>query len=211
MIHPEVVEEIKERNEIEDVISSYVTLKRAGSNMSGLCPFHSEKTPSFTVFPASRSFYCFGCGTGGDVITFVMKAENLDYPGALAFLAKRAGINIVQTGTGSADEGRRRMRILEMNKAAARFFHNTLYSDEGKSGYQYLKEKRRLSDAVIKHFGLGFAPNSFGALTEHLSALGYTRKEMTDAFLCGISKKTGIRSTISGTGSCFRLSTSPEM
>ena len=191
MISPEVVEEIKERNEIEDVISSYVTLKRAGSNMSGLCPFHSEKTPSFTVFLASRSFYCFGCGAGGDVITFVMKAENLDYPGALAFLAKRAGINIVQNSTGSADEGRRRMRILEMNKAAARFFHNTLYSEVGKKGYLYLKEKRKLSDAVIKHFGLGFAPNSFSALTEQLGALGYTREEMTEGFLCGISKKTG--------------------
>ena len=94
MIAPEIVEEIKYRNDIVDVISSYVTLKRAGSNMNGLCPFHSEKTPSFTVFSGTRSFHCFGCGAGGDVITFIMRMENLEYPDALHFLAKRAGITI---------------------------------------------------------------------------------------------------------------------
>ena len=90
MISKEIIEEIKRRNDIEDVISQYVALKRAGSNANGLCPFHSEKTPSFTVFKGTDSFYCFGCGAGGDVITFIMKVENLDYVGALEFLAKRA-------------------------------------------------------------------------------------------------------------------------
>ena len=94
MIPKEIIEEIRYRCDIEDVISSYVTLKRAGSNRNGLCPFHSEKSPSFTVFPATKSFYCFGCGAGGDVITFVQKMENLDYVGALEFLATRAGITI---------------------------------------------------------------------------------------------------------------------
>lgn len=191
MIAPEVIEDIKARNNIEDVISTYVTLKRAGSNMNGLCPFHSEKTPSFTVFLGSSSFYCFGCGAGGDVISFVMRAENLDYPGAIELLAKRVGVTIPQGNNGSPDEGRRKARILDMNREAARFFHKALYSEEGRGGYTYLRETRRLSDAVIKHFGLGFAPNDFGALTKHLRGLGFTQKEMVDGFLCGISKKTG--------------------
>ena len=97
MISPEIIEEIKYRNDIEEVISSYVTLKRAGSNFNGLCPFHNEKTPSFTVFHNTRSFYCFGCGAGGDVITFIMRAENLGYVEALEFLAKRAGISLPQS------------------------------------------------------------------------------------------------------------------
>lgn len=190
MISQDTIEEIKERCDIESVISSYVQLKRAGSNMNGLCPFHSEKTPSFTVFLGSSSFYCFGCGAGGDVITFIMKIENLDYPGALAFLAKRAGIPIDLQG-GGADEGKKRSRILEMNREAARFFHKILYTDQGRHGYQYLKEKRGLSDGVIKHFGLGFAPDSFGELSGYLRGLGYADKEMTEGFLCGLSRKTG--------------------
>ncbi|MCI8331421.1 MAG: DNA primase [Clostridiales bacterium] len=190
MISPEVIEEIKERCDIESVVSSYVTLKRAGSNLNGLCPFHSEKTPSFTVFPSAANFYCFGCGTGGDVITFIMKIEGLDYPGALEFLAKRAGIPLDLKGQGS-NEGKLRSRILAMNREAARFFHKQLYDKNGASGYAYLTQKRGLSDAVIKHFGLGFAPNDFGALTSYLGALGYTGQEMADGFLCGISRKTG--------------------
>ncbi len=186
-----MIEEIKERNNIEDVISSYVTLKRAGSNMNGLCPFHSEKTPSFTVFLGTRTFYCFGCGAGGDVITFVMRAENLDYRGALEYLAKRTGIDIPSDDGKGSDVSRLRRRVLDMNKEAAKFFHSTLYSPEGKAGLDYLKNKRGLSDATIKHFGLGFAPDSFGALTGRLKGLGYTDAEMSAAFLGGISQKTG--------------------
>ncbi|MCI8589782.1 MAG: DNA primase [Clostridiales bacterium] len=189
MISPEVIEEIKERCDIESIVSSYVTLKRAGSNLNGLCPFHSEKTPSFTVFPIASNFYCFGCGAGGDVITFIMKIEGLDYPGALEFLAKRAGIPLDLNGQGS-NEGKRRARILSMNREAGRFFHKQLYEKAGIAGHTYLTQKRGLSDAVIKHFGLGFAPNDFGALTSYLSSLGYTRQEMTEGFLCGISRKT---------------------
>ena len=191
MIPHEVIEEIKARNTIEDVISSYVTLKRAGSNMNGLCPFHSEKTPSFTVFIGSSSFYCFGCGAGGDVISFVMRAENLDYPAALEFLAKRSGITIPQNYKGGEDISKKKARTLEMNREAAKFFHKTLYSPAGAEGLKYLREKRRLSDSVIKHFGLGFAPNDFGALTGHLTGMGFTAKELSEGFLCGISKKTG--------------------
>ena len=189
-INQSTIEEIKFRNNIEDVISQYVTLKRAGSNLVGLCPFHSEKSPSFTVFSGEGSFYCFGCGAGGDVITFVRKAENLDYRSALEFLAKRVGITISESDL-DRKEAQRRERTLEMNKLAARFFHEKLMSPEGRDGYEYLTKVRGLSNAHIRHFGLGFAPNSFGALTDLLQSKGFKDHEMASAFLCGVSQKTG--------------------
>lgn len=185
-----VIEEIKLRANIEDVISSYVQLKRAGSNYQGLCPFHSEKSPSFTVFPGTSSFYCFGCGAGGDVIHFIRRAENMDYPSAIEFLAKRVGVPITMDKR-EQDENARRERVLAMNKEAARFFHQKLFAPEGAEGLRYLTEVRRLPMPLIRHFGLGFAPNEFGALTNHLRKKGYTDSEMSSAFLCGISQKTG--------------------
>ncbi len=184
-----VIEEIKFRNDIESVVSSYVNLKPAGSNLIGLCPFHSEKTPSFTVFKNTQTCYCFGCGSGGDVVTFIMKMENLDYVGALEFLAKRVGLTIPRD---SADEQRqvRSARILEMNKVAAKFFHSSLLAPEGKEALAYL-QKRKFPPSLIKRFGLGYSPNSFNALMNHLKEKGFTEKEMVSGFLCGISKKTG--------------------
>jgi len=191
LIPREIIDEIIYRNDIEDVISSYVTLKRAGSNANGLCPFHSEKTPSFTVFPATKSFYCFGCGAGGDVITFIMKAENLDYQDALEFLAQRAGINIPKDGE-KAEAGISRKRIFEMNLAAAKFFRQCLFDPQiGGDALRYLSEDRKLSGAVIKHFGLGYSPNTFGMLTDHMKKQGFTDEELTVGFLCGKSQKTG--------------------
>ncbi len=189
-IDQSVIEEIKLRANIEDVISSYVTLKRAGSNYQGLCPFHSEKSPSFTVFPGTSSFYCFGCGAGGDAIHFIRRAENMDYPSAVEFLAKRYGIPITLDKKEQAENARRE-RVLAMNKEAARFFHQKLFSPEGAAGLRYLTEVRRLPLPLIRHFGLGFAPDGFGALTDHLRKKGYTDSEMSSAFLCGISQKTG--------------------
>ncbi|MBR5322987.1 MAG: DNA primase [Clostridia bacterium] len=188
-IPPAVIEEIKFRNDIESVVSSYVNLKPAGSNLIGLCPFHSEKTPSFTVFKNTQTCYCFGCGSGGDVVTFIMKMENLDYVGALEFLAKRVGLTIPRD---PVDEERqtRSTRILEMNKVAAKFFHASLLSPDGKKALEYL-QKRKFSPGLIKHFGLGYSPNSFNALMNHLKQNGFTEKEMVSGFLCGISKKTG--------------------
>ena len=184
-----VVEEIKFRNDIESVVSSYVNLKPAGSNLIGLCPFHSEKTPSFTVFKNTQTCYCFGCGSGGDVVTFIMKVENLDYVGALEFLAKRVGITIPRDPV--EEQSRiKSSRILDMNREAAKFFHASLLSPIGKAGLEYL-QKRKFSPALIKHFGLGYAPDSFDALLKHLKSKGYTEKEMVSGFLCGISKKTG--------------------
>ena len=188
-IDQNVIEEIKVRNDIEQVISGYVHLKRAGSNMQGLCPFHSEKTPSFTVFTSDQSFYCFGCGAGGDVISFIRRAENLDYPSAVEFLARRVGITVTRSREDKI-EADRRARTLEMNRIAAKFYHETLMSPDGKAGLDYLLG-RGLTMAQIKHFGLGFAPNGFSALTGLLRSKGYTDSEMSAAFLCGISSKTG--------------------
>ncbi len=190
-VSEDTVREIKFRNSIEDVVAPYVALRKAGSNLVGLCPFHSEKTPSFTVFPKDGSFYCFGCGAGGDVIAFVRRAENLDYPSALAYLAKRAGIPLVQDDR-DRESSLRRQRILSMNREAARFFHQSLLDPQkGAPGMAYLRDRRGLPLSLIRHFGLGFAPDDFGLLTDHLSRLGYRDYEMADAFLSGVSKKNG--------------------
>ena len=188
----EVVEEIVRRNPIDQIISSYVTLKPAGSNMVGLCPFHSENSPSFTVFGSDDHFYCFGCGAGGDVITFVMRMENVDYPTALELLAKRAGVEIPRAANDQFGErGVKRERVLKMNEAAARFFRHCLTKEPcGEEARQYFK-KRGLSDGISKQFYLGYAPNDFGKLTNYLKNQGYTEEEMIAGFLCGKSQKTG--------------------
>lgn len=192
MIPREIIEEIVNRTDIGDLIGSYVTLKRAGSNMNGLCPFHSEKTPSFTVFTRSNSFYCFGCGAGGDAITFAMRAENLDYPSAVEFLANRAGITIPQDKNELANMGMSRKRVYEMNLAAAKFFRDNLFDKNvGGDALNYFVGQRKLSMATVKRFGLGYAPNNFWALTNHMRSLGFTEQELIDGFLCGRSQKSG--------------------
>ena len=178
------LQELKMKTEIEDVISTYVTLKRRGATLVGLCPFHNEKTPSFTVYPATQSFYCFGCGAGGDAITFLKKIENLDYLDAVKTLAQRAGLQMPQEGFDDSLSKRRR-RILEMNREAARFYHSVLLSPEGKVGYDYYIG-RALSAATINHFGLGFAPNQWDALLKHMRAKGYQPAELVDA---GLARK----------------------
>ncbi len=187
----EIVEAIKDRSDIVDLISTYVSLKRAGSNYNGLCPFHSEKTPSFTVFPDNQSFFCFGCEAGGDAFTFTMRMENLDYKGSLEFLAKRAGVELPTDGRGER-EGVSRKRVFEMNLAAARFWRECLFDPViGQAGMTYLTEKRGLSMSIIRRFGIGYAPNDFGALSNVLRKQGYTDEEMKAAFLCGVSQKSG--------------------
>lgn len=191
----EFLEELKMRNNIEEVIGRVVTLRRAGSNLVGNCPFHSEKTPSFTVFPATSSYYCFGCGAGGDVVTFVMQSENLEYPEAVEFLAKRAGIKIEETHTNKKSDTPtvKRDRLLEMNREAARFFYKALTSPQGASARAYL-EKRQFSSATIKRFGIGFAPDSpYGQapLCNYLIEKGFTPFEIRTAFLAGVNPKSG--------------------
>lgn len=192
LIPREVIEEIRARNDVVDLIGSYVNLKRAGSNYNGLCPFHNEKTPSFTVFPATQSFYCFGCGAGGDVITFTMKSENMDYAEAVESLAKRSGITIPNDPYEQSRRGMSRKRVYEMNLEAAKYFRACLFDERlGRAGLEYLSEKRGLPTAVIKRFGLGFAPDSFSGLTTHMKKLGFTENELVEGFLGGRSKRDG--------------------
>ena len=193
MISKETIEQVLMRNDIETLIGSYISLKRAGSNLKGLCPFHSEKTPSFTVYPADNSFYCFGCGAGGDAITFIRKREKLDYPDAVEFLANRSGITIIRDDNDKLRQTPKfeRARMFAMNVDAAKYFNRCLFSDnpDAKAALAYFVEQRGLSIATIKHFGLGFAPNSFDAFSKYMLAKGYTFEELEAGFLCGKSEK----------------------
>lgn len=185
-----VLDEIRLRCNIEEVISGYVNLKRAGSSYVGLCPFHSEKTPSFTVSPEKGFFHCFGCGAGGDVITFIRRAENLDYPSAVELLARRVGIEVKRT-EGERIDSDRRERTLRMNKDAAKYFNYILLNTpEGKVGLDYLLS-RGLTMPLIRHFGLGFAPNDFDAFPKYMHSKGYTDPELSAAYLVRVSEKNG--------------------
>ena len=176
MIPHEYIEELVRRSDVVDVVGSYVQLKRKGRLYAGLCPFHNEKTPSFYVYPETQSFYCFGCGAGGDVITFVKKINALSYPEAVKMLAARAGMPEPEEDDGT---GRMRSRILSMNKEAARFFHACLNSsvDEAAQARAYWR-RRGLDDRTIARFGLGYAPNDGQALYHFLRDKGYTQAEL---------------------------------
>ncbi len=173
--------ELKVRCDITETVSSYVNLKRRGRNMIGLCPFHSEKTPSFNIYPENGSFFCFGCGVGGDVITFIMKIENLDYIEAVKLLAARAGMSMPED---SYDDGLSKLkgRILEANREAARFFHAQLMSDSGKTAQEYLMG-RGLSRQTVVRFGLGYAPSNRFALSDYLRKKGFKDEEIVAANL----------------------------
>lgn len=186
MIPESFIEQLKTYSDIEQVISSYVNLKRNGRHLKGLCPFHSEKTPSFMVYPESQSFYCFGCGAGGDVVTFIKRTESLEYIEALRFLAQRAGLALPED---AKDDGTAllRTKILEMNREAARFYFAQLTTGNEKTALTYLRN-RGLEDKTIKRFGLGYAPDTWGTLKDHLLAKGYTLDQMHKAALIGKSK-----------------------
>lgn len=179
MIPEDIIQEIKYRNDIETAISSYVTLKRRGKNLVGLCPFHSEKTPSFTVYPENGSFYCFGCGVGGDVFTFTGLIENLDYIESVKLLAERSGITLPQDGY---DDTLSKLKntIYDINRETARFYHSYLMSPNGKWALDYFLS-RGLTLATIKHFGLGAAPDSWDLLLNHLKSKGFSLEDMYQA------------------------------
>lgn len=181
-IPDDFMQELRMRTDITEIVSSYVNLKRRGRNLVGLCPFHGEKTPSFNIYPETGSFYCFGCGAGGDVITFIRRIENLDYLEAVKLLAQRAGMTVPEN-TFDNSNAKLKMRILEANREAARFFNNQLYTEQGKPALDYL-HNRQLTDRTIRRFGLGFAPNSRYALLDHLKKLGFTEYELQQANLC---------------------------
>ena len=195
MIPRNFIGEVLNRTNIEHLITHYVSLKRAGSNLVGLCPFHNERTPSFTVLSSENSFYCFGCGTGGDAITFVKKIENLDYPDAIEFLAKRIGLTVPQEVEAFPQNKPKveRKRVLDMNREAAKFFHKCLLADtpDAKSALDYLTKKRGLDITTIRHFGIGYAPNEFESLSRYLAALGYTNDEMVEGYIGYKNDRTG--------------------
>ena len=184
------INELRYKNPIEEVISSYVVLKRTGSTLKGLCPFHNERTPSFTVYPNTNSFYCYGCQAGGDVVSFIRTAENLDYVEAIKLLADRAGMAMPESGYDDSVEKLRR-KVLSINRETAKFFFKCLIEKEDDGiGLKYFAS-RQLSAETIKKFGLGYAPDSFDKLKNHLKSLGFSENDMIVANVCGKSQKTG--------------------
>lgn len=186
------VEEVRRRNDIVDIISSYVNLKRGGSNYVGLCPFHNEKTASFSVSPGKQMYYCFGCGVGGNVFTFLMEYENLTFVEALEQLAERAGMELPAKGNATADRKRRDMRdaILEVNKLAANYYFAKLKSDHGKIGYDYLTGRELTPETIIK-FGLGFSDKNSGELYRYMKQKGYPDAVLKETGLFTYDEKRG--------------------
>ncbi len=187
------LEQLRDRIDIEDLIGEYVDLKRAGRLSKGLCPFHNEKTPSFVVYEDTRSFYCFGCGKGGDAITFIRDIENLEYIEAVKFLADRAGLNMPNE---EYDDTiiRKKKRMLEMNKEAARFFHEYMKSQKGSAGLNYWLG-RGLTPKTITHFGLGYAPDDWDTFMGHMRSKGYSNQELFEADLARKSQKGSLYPT----------------
>lgn len=187
------LQELKFKTDIEDIISTYVTLKKRGNTSVGLCPFHNEKTPSFTVYNDTQSFYCFGCGAGGDAIGFIRKIENLDYIDAVKLLAQRAGMQMPQDGFDDSISKKRR-RILEINRESAKFFHSYMMSEQGRVGLEYFLN-RGLTKKTITKFGLGYAPDSWDSLLKHLKSLGYGIGEMVDAGVVKVGRNNNYYDT----------------
>ena len=194
MYYPdELIEEVRMKNDIVDVISGYVKIQKKGSSYFGLCPFHSEKSPSFSVSPQKQMYYCFGCGAGGNVFTFIMEYENYTFQEAIKFLAQKAGVSLPEaeyTEEVRKKEGKR-AKLLEVNKEAAKYFYYQLRSDRGRAGYQYLKG-RELSDETINKFGLGFANMTSNDLVTYLKSKGYDDKLLQEAGLATFDEKYGM-------------------
>ena len=186
---PAFIDELTARNPIEDVVGQYVTLKRSGSNLFGLCPFHGEKTASFSVSPDKGIYYCFGCHKGGGVINFQMEIEGLSYPDAVRALAKRAGMEVPDDEQYQS-RYRQQERLWALSKEAARFFNAQLYSPLGREGLEYAK-KRGMPQSTLTKFGIGFAPDSWDALTKAMLAKGYTEEELKESGLVSVSQKNG--------------------
>ncbi len=196
MIPQEYIQEVVARNDITDVVGSYVQLRHRGRTHTGLCPFHSEKTPSFVVYPETQSFYCFGCGAGGDVITFIRNINNLGYVEAVKFLAARAGMPLPDEDDKA---GRMRSRILEINKQAARFFYQCLNADnEPSSAARAYWRRRGLSDGTIRRFGLGWAPDDFRSTLNWLRERGFDEEELLASGLVKRSEKGNLYNIFRG-------------
>ncbi len=194
MYYPdELIEEVRIKNDIVNVISGYVRLQKKGSNYFGLCPFHNEKSPSFSVSPGKQMYYCFGCGAGGNVITFLMEYENATFQEAVKILADRAGINLpeMEYNEEARKKESRRSRLLEINKEAARYYYYMLRNPRGKIGFQYLAG-RQLSDETMKKFGLGYADGAASDLTAYLRSKGYGDDLLQESGLITFDEKRGV-------------------
>lgn len=193
MYYPEdVIEEVRTRNDIVDVIAQYVNLKKKGANYFGLCPFHNEKSPSFSVSPSKQMYYCFGCGAGGNVITFVMEYENYSFVEAVKLLAGRAGITLpeVEYSKEAKAQADLKATLLEINRLAANYFYYQLKQPAGQTGYEYLK-RRELQDETIKHFGLGFANKTSDDLYRYLKSKGYSDAILKETGLVFVEERGG--------------------
>lgn len=188
----EIIEEVRNRNDIVDLISTYVPLKKKGSSYFGLCPFHNEKSPSFSVSRDKQMYYCFGCGAGGNVFTFLMEYENFSFPEALKYLAERAGMELPEEELN--EEAKQAMdekaRLREMNKLSANYFYYLLHSKRGQKGLAYLKD-RGITDTTIKHFGLGYADIYNDDLYRFLKSKGYSDEDLKDSALVTIDERRG--------------------
>ena len=185
------LQELRLRADIEQLIAPYVpNLRRSGRLLMGLCPFHNEKTPSFAVYPDSSSFYCFGCGAGGDAVSFLMRMERLDYVEAVKALSQRVGMQLPED---NYDDGlaKKRLRILSANREAAKFFYAQLKEPQGQPGLTYWLDKRKLTPQLVTHFGLGYAPEGWTNLLDHLRGQGYSPEELVEANLVTRSEKNG--------------------
>ena len=194
MFYPEeLVEEVRERNDIVDVISGYVKLQRKGSSYFGLCPFHNEKSPSFSVSPGKQMYYCFGCGAGGNVFTFLMEYENYTFPEAMKILAERAGVALPEREYSQEERKQQDLRtqILELNKMAAKYFYYQLRSENGKQAMDYLKG-RQLTDETIKSFGLGFANKYNNDLYRYMKQKGVSDELLKESGLMNVDEKQGM-------------------
>ena len=183
------IDELVNRNPIEDVVGQYVSLRRSGSNLFGLCPFHGEKTASFSVAPDKGMYYCFGCHKGGGVINFQMEVEGLSYPDAVRTLAKRVGMEVPEDEQYQS-RYRQQERLWALHKEAARFYHSKLMAPEGKDALQYALG-RGMPKSVLINFGIGYAPDSWDMLVKALTEKGYTRQELIDSGLVTVSQKSG--------------------
>ena len=186
---PSFIDELTARNPIEEVVGQYVTLKRSGANMFGLCPFHGEKTASFSVAPDKGIYYCFGCHKGGSVINFQMEIEGLSYPDAVRSLAKRVGMEVPEDEQYQS-RYRQQERLWALHKEAARFFHSQLYAPVGKAALEYAYG-RGMPKSTLINFGIGYAPDSWSALVDFLRKKGYTEQELKDSGLVTVSQKNG--------------------
>ena len=184
------MDELTARSDIVDVVGSYVQLTRKGSNLFGLCPFHSEKTGSFSVSPDKQIYYCFGCKKGGGVVNFIMDIENLPFPDAVRFLAKRAGMEVPDE-EGDREAGRRRQRLLDLNRDAARFYYQLLQQPEGRAVQDYL-DRRQIKKSTAVKFGMGASLDAWDVLLTAMTKKGYTKSELLDAGLVVQNKNGGL-------------------